>query len=60
VGVAGAITKQQLTTEKGEWFGKAFEHFIFMEILAYNSYNERERRSDRQLWKILCQGKKGT
>ena len=40
VGVAGAITKQQLTTEKGEWFGKAFEHFILMEILAYNSYNE--------------------
>jgi len=40
VGVAGAITKQQLTTEKGEGFGKAFEHFILMEILAYNSYNE--------------------
>jgi len=36
----GKSNKQQLTTEKGEWFGKAFEHFILMEILAYNSYNE--------------------
>jgi predicted AAA+ superfamily ATPase len=26
--------------EKGELFGKAFEHFIFMEIAAHNSYNE--------------------
>lgn len=40
VGVAGAITKRHLTEEKGELFGKAFEHFIFMEIAAYNSYNE--------------------
>ncbi len=40
VGVAGSITKRQLNEEKGELFGKAFEHFIFMELLAYNSYNE--------------------
>ena len=40
VGVAGAITKQQIEEEKGELFGKAFEHFVFMEIAAYNSYNE--------------------
>ena len=40
VGVAGAITKQHIEEEKGELFGKAFEHFIFMEIAAYNSYNE--------------------
>ena len=40
VGVAGAITKRYLEEEKGELFGKAFEHFIFMEIVAYNSYNE--------------------
>ncbi len=38
VGVAGAITKRHLTEEKGELFGKAFEHFIFTEILAHNSY----------------------
>jgi predicted AAA+ superfamily ATPase len=40
VGVAGAITKRHLEEEKGELFGKAFEHFIFMEISAHNSYNE--------------------
>ena len=40
VGVAGSITKRQLNEEKGELFGKAFEHFIFMELSAYNSYKE--------------------
>jgi len=40
VGVAGAITKRHIEEEKGELFGKAFEHFILMEIEAYNSYNE--------------------
>ncbi len=38
VGVAGAITKRHITEAKGELFGKAFEHFIFMEIAAYNAY----------------------
>ncbi len=40
VGVSGVITKRHLEEEKGELFGKAFEHFIFMEIAAYNSYKE--------------------
>ncbi|MDL1981517.1 MAG: AAA family ATPase [Deltaproteobacteria bacterium] len=40
VGVAGAITKRHIEEEKGELFGKAFEHFILMEIAAHNSYNE--------------------
>ncbi len=40
VGVAGAITKRHLTEEKGELFGKAFEHFILMELMAYSSYQE--------------------
>ncbi len=40
VGVAGSITKRKIEEKKGELFGKAFEHFIFMEIAAYNSYNE--------------------
>ena len=40
VGVAGAITKRRIEEEKGELFGKAFEHFIFMEIAAHNSYND--------------------
>jgi len=40
VGVAGSITKRHLEEEKGELFGKALEHFIFMELAAHNSYNE--------------------
>ncbi|MFH1672328.1 MAG: AAA family ATPase [Pseudomonadota bacterium] len=40
VGVAGAITKRHLEEKKGELFGKAFEHFILMEIMAHASYNE--------------------
>ncbi len=40
VGVSGVITKRHLDEEKGELFGKAFEHFIFMEIAAYKSYKE--------------------
>ncbi len=40
VGVAGVITKRQIHNEKGELFGKAFEHFIFMELVAHRSYSE--------------------
>ncbi|MCX7046620.1 MAG: AAA family ATPase [Candidatus Sumerlaeota bacterium] len=40
VGVAGAIIQRQITEEKGEAFGKAFEHFILMEILAHRSYKD--------------------
>jgi predicted AAA+ superfamily ATPase len=40
VGVAGSITKRHLEEEKGALFGKALEHFIFMELSAHNSYNE--------------------
>ncbi len=40
VGVAGAITNRRIEEEKGELFGKAFEHFILMELLAYRSYKE--------------------
>jgi predicted AAA+ superfamily ATPase len=40
VGVAGVITKRKLYEERGESFGKAFEHFVFMELVAHSSYNE--------------------
>lgn len=40
VGVAGAITNREIHEEKGELFGKAFEHFILMQIAAHSSYNE--------------------
>jgi predicted AAA+ superfamily ATPase len=40
VGVAGSITKRHIEDERGEAFGRAFEHLILMELTAYNSYNE--------------------
>ena len=40
VGVAGAITKRHIREERGELFGKAFEHFVFMEISAHSSYSD--------------------
>jgi predicted AAA+ superfamily ATPase len=38
VGVAGFLIKRHIPEEKGILFGKAFEHFILMELTAYNSY----------------------
>lgn len=38
VGVAGFLTKRHIAEQKGEEFGKAFEHFLLMEIVAYRSY----------------------
>ncbi len=40
VGVAGVVTKRHVAEERGEIFGKAFEQFIFMEIVAYRGYRE--------------------
>jgi predicted AAA+ superfamily ATPase len=40
VGVAGAITQRRIPQEKGEQFGKAFEHFILMELLAHRVYSD--------------------
>jgi predicted AAA+ superfamily ATPase len=40
VGVAGTITKRLIQEKRGELFGRAFEHFIFMELLAYRSYKQ--------------------
>lgn len=40
VGVAGVITHRTLAEARGESFGKAFEHFLLMEMLAYRSYSD--------------------
>ena len=40
VGVAGSMMKRHISEERGELFGKAFEHFIFTEIAAHSSYSE--------------------
>jgi predicted AAA+ superfamily ATPase len=42
VGVAGHLLKRQVVEERGELFGRAFEHFILMELLAYRSYSEKD------------------
>lgn len=39
VGVAGFLTKRHIVEQKGAEFGKAFEHFMLMEIVAYRSYS---------------------
>ncbi|MDD5091633.1 MAG: AAA family ATPase [Candidatus Wallbacteria bacterium] len=42
VGVAGCLTKRLLREVRGAEFGKAFEHFILMELVAYRSYSSKE------------------
>ena len=42
VGVAGCLRKRWLEDKKGVEFGKAFEHFLLMEIVAYRSYRGRD------------------
>jgi len=41
VGVAGYLTKRKLVEARGVEFGKAFEHFLLMEIAAYMSYTSK-------------------
>lgn len=38
VGVAGIIIKRKIEEQRGELFGKAFEHFIFTELAAHSAY----------------------
>jgi len=64
VGVAGALTKRYLEEEKGEEFGKAFEHFILMEMEAYRAYSGKafeinfwRTKSGLEVDFILGQGK---
>jgi len=49
VGVAGAVTKRHIAEERGEQFGRAFEHFILMELLAHRSY--RDLNYDVHFWR---------
>ncbi|MCG2712774.1 MAG: AAA family ATPase [Candidatus Omnitrophica bacterium] len=42
VGVAGYLTKRHLSEQKGAEFGRAFEHFLLMEIVAYRSYSGKD------------------
>ena len=38
VGVAGHLSKRKINEERGDQFGKALEHYIFMELNAHRSY----------------------
>ncbi|MEN8165519.1 MAG: AAA family ATPase [Acidobacteriota bacterium] len=40
VGVAGHLAGRRIPEAKGEYFGRALEHFLLMEILAHRSYAE--------------------
>ncbi len=42
VGVANYLSRRVISINKGDEFGRAFEHFIFMELGAYRSYYEKE------------------
>jgi len=41
VGVAGYLTKRSIAAEKGREFGRAFEHYILTELIAYRSYSKK-------------------
>ncbi|MFZ5800640.1 MAG: ATP-binding protein [Candidatus Omnitrophota bacterium] len=42
VGVAGYLTKRTIWEPRGPEFGKAFEHFMLMEIVAFRSYARKD------------------
>ena len=41
VGVAGHVTGRRIDRAAGPGFGRALEHFVLMEILAFRTYRER-------------------
>jgi predicted AAA+ superfamily ATPase len=42
VGVAGHVTRRHIEDASGTEFGRALEHFILMELIAFRSYREAE------------------
>lgn len=42
VGVAGHLAGRRIERPAGAEFGRAFEHFLLMELLAYRAYRERD------------------
>ena len=49
VGVSGYLSRRIILEEKGEQFGRAFEHFILMELLSYDHYTEMD--IDLRYWR---------
>lgn len=44
VGVAGSLTGRWVAEPRGEAFGRALEHLVLMEVVAWRSYSERPYR----------------
>ena len=42
VGVAGHLIGRRIERPAGQDFGRALEHFVLMELLAYRTYHERD------------------
>ena len=41
IGVANKLAKASINSLEGHYAGKSFEHFIYLEILAYSKYNDK-------------------
>jgi predicted AAA+ superfamily ATPase len=41
IGIANYLAKQKIISPGSEAFGKAFEHFIYLELCAYSSYSDK-------------------
>ena len=44
IGIANYICEYSITSTNGAAFGRSFEHFIFLELIAANSYLDMEAR----------------
>jgi predicted AAA+ superfamily ATPase len=53
IGIVSTLCKRGRIEEKSELFGKAFEHFIILEIHAYNSY--ARKMQDLNYWRSTSQ-----
>lgn len=53
VGVANFLLERRLRSSDHESFGSALEHFIYLELKAYLSYNRR--REPLRFWRTLSQ-----
>ena len=53
IGVTNALCQRSKIKAKSELFGDAFEHFIILEVRAYNSY--KRRRQKLSYWRSTSQ-----
>jgi len=41
IGIANYLAKQKIVSAGSEFYGKVFEHFIYLELFAYSSYSDK-------------------